>query len=83
MAIRFRAISAGGQVLEIFELGSGLVAAIDPAHTDAHPFEGSDVFRTRSGQKVHQSRPGVFVIEGSAVEYQRLPDEPDHEAARD
>ena len=74
MAIRFQAISDNGDVLAIHELASGLIAAIDPSRTDAQPFEGSDVFMTASGQHVHQTRPGVFVVEGSDVEYQRVVD---------
>lgn len=75
MAIRFIAISASGDELELFELGSGLIAPIDPSHTNAQPFEGSDVFKTASGQDVHQTRPGVFVVVGSDVEYERVADD--------
>lgn len=76
MAKRFTATNASGDVLEIFELASGLIAPIDPADGHAQPFEGSDLFKTATGQDVHQVRPGVFVVVGSDVEYDRVADDP-------
>lgn len=72
MAIRLRVVSACGSELDIYQLSSGLSAAINPAHRDALPFEGSDIFKTASGVDVHQCRPGVFVVAGSSTEYQRI-----------
>ncbi len=74
MSERFVAISGTGEKLEIVALGSGLIAAIDPTVTHAQPFAGSDHFLSASGQQVRQTRPGVFMVIGSDVEYERVMD---------
>ena len=74
---RFIAISRCGEKLEIFTLGSGLTTAIDPAVIHVQPFAGSENFRCASGQQVRQTRPGVFVVVGSDVEYERVMDDHD------
>lgn len=75
MSEHFFAISDSGGKLEIVSLGSGLTAAIDPSVTHAQPFAGADHFRSVSGQSVRQTRPGVFKVIGSDVEYERIVDE--------
>lgn len=77
MSERFVAISRCGETLEVFSLGSGLTSAIDPAVIRAQPFAGSENFRCASGEQVRQTRPGVFVVVGSDVEYERVMDDPD------
>lgn len=77
MSQKFIAVSESGERLEIFELASGLTSAINPASISAQPFGGSDLFRTASGQQVRQTRPGVFTVAGSDVEYERVQDEPE------
>ena len=75
MSERFIAKSHSGEELEIFELGSGLVSSIDPAAVGTNPFSDSGQFRGADGQQVRQTRPGVFRVVGSDVEYERVPDE--------
>lgn len=77
MSEHFIAISHSGEKLEIVSLGSGLTAAIDPSVTHAQPFAGTEHFRTVSGQPLRQTRPGVFKLIGSDVEYERVMDEHD------
>ncbi len=75
MSERFIAKSQTGDELEIFELGSGLIATIDPAAVSANPFSDSGQFRGADGQQVRQTRPGVFRVVGSDVEYVRVTDD--------
>lgn len=75
MSERFIAKSHSGEELEIFELGSGLVPSIDPAVVSTNPFSDSGQFRGADGQEVRQTRPGVFRLVGSDVDYERVPDE--------
>lgn len=77
MSEKFTAVSEAGDELEIFELASGLTSAINPSEFSAQPFGGSDLFRTASGQQVRQTRPGVFTVTGSDVEYERVLDQPE------
>ena len=69
---RLFAVSAHGEKLELFSLSSGLTTAIDPAVRHAQPIAGSEHLRSASGQTVRQTRPGVFVVAGSAIEYERV-----------
>ena len=73
----FLAISGHGEKLQIFTLASGLTPAIDPAVIGAQPFAGSEHFRSASGQQIRQTRPGVFMVLGSDVEYERVMDDHD------
>lgn len=75
MSERFIARSQGGEELEIFELCSGLVSSIDPVAIGTSPFSDSGQFRGADGQQVRQTRPGVFRLIGSDVEYERVQDE--------
>ncbi len=74
MSERFIAKSQSGEELEIFMLGSGLIASTDPAVVSANPFSDSGQFRGADGQHVRQIRPHVFRLVGSDVEYERVPD---------
>ncbi|MFZ2235384.1 MAG: hypothetical protein WBP11_09905 [Dokdonella sp.] len=80
MSERFIAKSSTGEELEIFVLGSGLISSIDPAVASANPFSDSGQFRGADGQQVRQTRPGVFRIVGSNVEYERVPEDPEAHA---
>lgn len=74
MTEHFIAKSETGEELEIFVIGSGLISSIDPAVLSANPFSDSGRFRGTDGQQIRQTRPGVFRLVGSDVEYERVPD---------